>query len=80
MQWSPPDQTQLPGGLTPREAAILTLIAEGLSNAEIAERLRTSPKTVEHHVGAILAAFDAPSRLRAVQIAREQGVFEARGP
>ena len=36
-----------------------------------------SPKTVEHHVGAVLAAFDAPSRLRAVQIARARGVLGA---
>jgi DNA-binding CsgD family transcriptional regulator len=60
-------------GLTRRQGEVLELLGEGLSNAEIAERLKTSPKTVEHHVGAILAAFDAPSRLRAVQIAREQG-------
>jgi DNA-binding CsgD family transcriptional regulator len=51
------------------------LLAEGLSNAEIAGRLQMSPKTVEHHVGAVLAAFEAPSRLRAVQIARARGVL-----
>ncbi len=62
-----------PAGLTPRQAQVLALLAEGLSNSEIAERLGASAKTVEHHVGAILAALDAPSRLRAVQIAREQG-------
>jgi DNA-binding NarL/FixJ family response regulator len=39
LQWNPPDQTQLPDGLTPREAAVLALIAEGLSNlAGSAER------------------------------------------
>lgn len=62
-----------PAGLTPRQNQVLALLAEGLSNGDIAERLSTSPKTVEHHVGAILAAFDAPSRARAVQIARERG-------
>ncbi|HEX5264327.1 MAG TPA: AAA family ATPase [Phenylobacterium sp.] len=64
-----------PAGLTPRQNQVLALLAEGLSNTEIAERLKTSPKTVEHHVGAILAAFEASSRLMAVQVARERGLF-----
>lgn len=64
-----------PLGLTPRQNQVLALLAEGLSNGEIADRLTTSPKTVEHHVGAILAALEAPSRLRAVQIARERGIL-----
>jgi DNA-binding CsgD family transcriptional regulator len=66
-----------PAGLTPRQNQVLKLLAEGLSNAEIAGRLQMSPKTVEHHVGAVLAAFEAPSRLRAVQIARVRGVLDA---
>lgn len=66
-----------PAGLTPRQSEVLRLLAEGLSNVEIAERLGASAKTVEHHVGAILAALEAPSRARAVQIARERGVFAA---
>jgi len=65
-----------PAGLTPRQNEVLALLAEGLSNGEIAERLNTSAKTVEHHVGAVLAALEAPSRLRAVQIARERGFLE----
>ena len=69
-----------PAGLTPRQNQVLKLLAEGLSNAEIAARLQMSPKTVEHHVGAVLAAFEAPSRLRAVQIARERGVLGGAGP
>ncbi|WP_293905160.1 AAA family ATPase [Phenylobacterium sp.] len=64
-----------PAGLTPRQNQVLTLLAEGLSNSEIAERLRTSAKTVEHHVGAVLAALDAGSRLRAVHVARERGLL-----
>jgi ATP/maltotriose-dependent transcriptional regulator MalT len=64
-----------PAGLTPRQNQVLVLLADGLSNGDIAERLATSPKTVEHHVSAILAAFEAPSRARAVQIARERGHF-----
>jgi DNA-binding CsgD family transcriptional regulator len=69
-----------PAGLTPRQNQVLKLLAEGLSNSQIAARLQMSPKTVEHHVGAVLAAFEAPSRLRAVQIARERGVLGGTGP
>ena len=43
-----------PGGLTEREAEIAGLLAQGLSNAEIADRLVLSPKTVGHHVSAVL--------------------------
>jgi DNA-binding NarL/FixJ family response regulator len=64
-----------PLGLTPRQRQVLELLAEGLSNGQIAERLETSAKTVEHHVGAVLAALEAPSRLAAVQIARERGLI-----
>jgi len=49
-------------GLTEREAEIARLVAEGLSNAEIAERLVLSPRTVGHHVSAILAKLDVPRR------------------
>ncbi|HEV7432107.1 MAG TPA: AAA family ATPase [Steroidobacteraceae bacterium] len=65
-----------PAGLTPRQNQVLGLLAEGLSNAAIAVRLTMSAKTVEHHVGAVLAALEAPSRLRAVQIARERGLLQ----
>jgi DNA-binding CsgD family transcriptional regulator len=64
-----------PAGLTPRQKQVLELLAQGLSNTDIADRLKTSPKTVEHHVGAVLAAFEATSRLMAVRIAHERGLF-----
>ena len=43
------------GGLTDREVEVLDLLDEGLRNAEIADRLHLSEKTVGHHVSAILA-------------------------
>jgi DNA-binding CsgD family transcriptional regulator len=55
-----------PAGLTAREAEVLQLIAEGLSNAEIADRLVLSRRTVDHHVSAILRKLDVSTRARAV--------------
>ena len=59
-----------PAGLTARQVAVLRLIAEGLGNRAIAERLYISPKTVEHHVSAILTKLDAGDRAEAVEKAR----------
>jgi DNA-binding NarL/FixJ family response regulator len=64
-----------PYGLTPRQLEILLLLAEGLHNSEIAERLSTTPKTVEHHVSAILAKLHARSRAEAVRRAYEVGLI-----
>jgi DNA-binding NarL/FixJ family response regulator len=58
-----------PAGLTRREAEVLALLAEGLRNAEIAERLFVATKTVDHHVSAILAKLGVRSRIEAVQAA-----------
>ncbi len=59
-------------GLTSRQAEILDLLAEGLTNSEIADRLFLSPRTVENHVSAVLAKLDASTREQAVERAREQ--------
>ncbi len=60
-----------PAGLTAREEEILALLAEGLSNREMAAALFLSTRTVEHHVSAILRKLDVPSRARAgVEAAR----------
>jgi predicted ATPase/DNA-binding CsgD family transcriptional regulator len=56
-------------GLTTRQLEVLRLMAEGLSNAEIASRLFTSPKTVEHHVSAVLAKLGVHSRAQAISAA-----------
>lgn len=64
-----------PANLTPRQVKVLALVAEGLTNAEIARRLYITPKTVEHHVGAILVKLGATSRIDAANRARELGLL-----
>ena len=57
-------------GLTPREAEVLALVAEGRSNAEIAGRLFISAKTVSVHLSNLMAKLGAASRTEAVAVAR----------
>jgi DNA-binding NarL/FixJ family response regulator len=59
----------LPDGLTPREAEVLTLIAQGLSNAEICDRLVVSQATVKTHINRIFAKIGATDRAQAVRYA-----------
>lgn len=68
-----------PAGLTQREAQILALIAEGLSNAEIAARLVRSAKTVDHHVSAILGKLNARTRAEASAMAARLGLLGGEG-
>jgi DNA-binding NarL/FixJ family response regulator len=62
-----------PAGLTAREAEVLALVAEGRSNAEIAASLFLSPKTVEHHVSAVLTKLGVDSRESAARMAADHG-------
>jgi DNA-binding NarL/FixJ family response regulator len=62
-------------GITPREHEILTLIARGLSNREIAERLYVSENTVKTHASRLFQKLDARRRTQAVQIAKESGLI-----
>jgi len=64
-----------PFGLTARQLDILALLAENLTNAEIAERLHLSPKTVDHHVSAVLAKLEVASREAAADVARQHQLF-----
>jgi DNA-binding NarL/FixJ family response regulator len=61
--------------LTPRELEVIELLASGLSNKEIAERLGVSFHTVKFHVNAILGKLGAASRAEAVALAAKAGVL-----
>ncbi|HTX32838.1 MAG TPA: AAA family ATPase [Solirubrobacteraceae bacterium] len=65
-----------PGQLTARQVEILALLADGMTNAEIAARLFITPKTVEHHVSAILAKLGVASRKQAAAEAARLGVSQ----
>jgi DNA-binding CsgD family transcriptional regulator/tetratricopeptide (TPR) repeat protein len=65
-----------PAGLTGRQLEVLTLMASGQTNGEIAESLYISKKTVEHHVSAIFSKLGASTRAKAIATAAELGVIE----
>jgi ATP/maltotriose-dependent transcriptional regulator MalT len=66
--------------LTQREAEVVALIAQGLSNREIADRLVISPKTAEHHVSQILSKIGARSRAEAAAFAASHNLAESNKP
>jgi DNA-binding NarL/FixJ family response regulator len=65
---------ELPDDLTPREAEVLALIAEGLTNAEIAERLVVSPATIKSHINHLFAKAGIRDRAQAVNYAYQTGI------
>jgi DNA-binding NarL/FixJ family response regulator len=70
----PPAPSALPDGLTAREAEVLGLIAAGLSNREIAERLFVTEVTVKSHVNRLFAKTRVRDRAQAVRYAYEHGL------
>jgi len=64
-----------PEALTPREIEVLVMIAEGLGNRTIAQRLGISEHTVKFHVSAIFAKLGVTSRTEAVKIGIRRGLI-----
>jgi DNA-binding NarL/FixJ family response regulator len=61
--------------LTPREVEVLSLVAQGMANKEIADRLGTSDGTIRIHLQHILSKLGASDRTHAVTIALQRGIF-----
>ncbi len=68
-----------PAQLTARELEVLALLTEGLRNAEIAARLVVSPRTIDHHVSALLRKLGASTRGEAAAIAMRDGLTQKDG-
>jgi len=66
-----------PLGLTKRELEVLQLLAQGCTSAQLARRLHRSPKTIEHHVGALFEKLGVHSRAEAVAAAFGRGILSA---
>lgn len=64
------------GELTLRETEVLELLHQGIRNADIAQRLSISPRTVEAHVSSIISKLGAQSRTGAIRIALEKGLIK----
>ena len=71
---TPPRADQVTALLTDRECEVLRLVSAGLSNAEIAHRLRISPATAKTHVAHLLTKLDARDRVQLVIIAYQAGL------
>ncbi len=69
-----PRRREGPAGLTAREIEVLTLVAQGLSNKQIAERLVISPKTASNHIEHIYAKIGAGNRAAASLFAVQNGL------
>ncbi|MEU8705420.1 response regulator transcription factor [Streptomyces sp. NPDC048565] len=74
-----PPSPELPDGITPREAEVLVLIADGLSNAEIARALHISRATVKTHINNLFAKTAARDRTGAVRYAYQRGLAHPPG-
>ncbi len=71
----PPREAALRLGLTRRESEVLTLLAQGMSNKEIARGLGLSPNTVKTHLARVFEKLQVKRRTQAIRRAREQALL-----
>jgi DNA-binding CsgD family transcriptional regulator len=76
---SRPAAAGLPGGLSPREAQILALVARGLSNREIGVELSISEHTAANHIRSILRKTECANRTEAASFAHRHGIVAQSG-
>jgi predicted ATPase/DNA-binding CsgD family transcriptional regulator len=67
--------SELPAGLTSREVEVLALVATGITNAQVAERLFLSPRTVQRHLNSVYHKIGVGSRTAATRFALEHGLL-----
>ena len=67
--------TPPPGGLSPREVDVVRLVAEGLTNAQVAKKLYLSPRTVQRHLNSVYHKLGISSRAAATRFAAEHGLL-----
>ncbi len=66
-----------PKGISPRECEVISLVALGLTNKEIARLLSITPITVKHHISHLLCKLDADNRLQLAVFAIEHGLLHS---
>jgi non-specific serine/threonine protein kinase len=71
----PPSATSYPAGLSPRETEVLKLVAKGLTNAQVAEALFISPRTVDRHLNSVYRKAGVGSRVAAARFASEHDLL-----
>jgi DNA-binding CsgD family transcriptional regulator/tetratricopeptide (TPR) repeat protein len=71
----PPSVREHPAELTPREVEVLGLVAEGLTNPQVAQRLFLSPRTVQRHLNSVYRKLGVSSRTAATRLALEHGLL-----
>ncbi|MGI8690210.1 MAG: helix-turn-helix transcriptional regulator [Thermomicrobiales bacterium] len=71
---APSAKTAYPAGLSMREVEVLRLVAAGLTNAQVAERLFLSPRTINAHLTTIYTKLNVPSRAAAIRFALDHGL------
>jgi DNA-binding CsgD family transcriptional regulator len=72
---SSPSAPEHAAGLTPREAEVLGLVATGMTNAQVAQRLFLSPRTVQRHLSSVYRKLGVSSRAAATRFALEHGLI-----